>query len=99
MAIIKYTRNVLTFLLLWLQYGTLFLSDCDYLVGSPTALAEAEVEASLRAVQGKGGLYLPAGALWGASDIRKMADLGTLKVSTANEVYHSSSLQTCISFG
>ncbi len=28
----------------------------------------------------KNGLYVPSGALWGGDDIRKMSDLGTLKV-------------------
>ena len=27
------------------------------------------------------GLYVPSGALWGGEDIRKMSDLGTLKVA------------------
>ena len=50
------------------------------MVGSPTALADAEVEATLRAAATKHSLYLPAGAFWGGEDIKKMADRGTLQV-------------------
>lgn len=60
----------------------MFLQYCDYLIGSPTALADPSIEAELRGATGKGGLYIPAGALWGGPDIRKMADMGTLKVSS-----------------
>ena len=52
-----------------------------YQIGSPTALANSEVEARLRqrANEGPHGLYIPSGALWGGNDIRKMADRGTLE--------------------
>ena len=64
------------------QFGKLFLETCDFMIGSPTALAEAEVEAALRSTAATSGhgLYVPSGALWGGEDIRKMADRGTLKV-------------------
>ncbi|XP_071531093.1 aspartate dehydrogenase domain-containing protein-like [Panulirus ornatus] len=61
------------------KYGPMFLSMADYLVGSPTALASQAVENSLRAAANTHGLYIPAGAFWGAEDILKMADRGTLK--------------------
>lgn len=38
------------------------------------------MEAALRAAATSHGLYIPAGAFWGAEDILKMADRGTLKV-------------------
>lgn len=49
-------------------------------VGSPTALANADLEQSLRAVAAAGpyGLYVPAGALWGGVDIQRMSERGTL---------------------
>ena len=52
------------------------------MLGSPTALADLEIEKILySAVDGfKNGLYVPSGALWGGEDIRKMAERGTLKV-------------------
>lgn len=52
----------------------------DYLIGSPTALADPAVESALRAACTKHGMYLPAGAFWGGEDIQKMADVGTLQV-------------------
>ena len=54
------------------------------MLGSPTVLANKEIESKLRDSAKKfgTGLYVPSGALWGGEDIRKMADLGTLKVST-----------------
>lgn len=58
----------------------MFLNTADYLVGSPTALASQPVEDALRAAATSHGLYVPAGAFWGAEDILKMADRGTLKV-------------------
>ncbi|CAL4076173.1 unnamed protein product [Meganyctiphanes norvegica] len=61
------------------QYGPLFLSTADYLVGSPTALADQQVEDSLRSAAINHGLYVPAGAFWGGEDILKMADRGSLK--------------------
>lgn len=63
------------------QYGALFLSVCDYLIGSPTALADRLLEKGLRDVSSTSGtsIYISAGALWGGEDIKKMADLDTLK--------------------
>ena len=54
------------------------------MLGSPTALANERVESTLsNAAKEYGtGLYVPSGALWGGEDIRKMSDLGTLKVVT-----------------
>ena len=51
-------------------------------IGSPTALANSDVENTLRhkASSGTHGIYIPSGALWGSDDIKKMADRGTLKV-------------------
>ena len=48
------------------------------MIGSPTALADRDIEASLEAAASKHGLYIPSGALWGGEDIRKMAERGTL---------------------
>ena len=52
------------------------------MIGSPTALADKDLEDSLKASIEKhgNGLYVPSGALWGGEDIRKMADRGSLKV-------------------
>jgi predicted dinucleotide-utilizing enzyme len=39
------------------------------------------------------GIYVPAGALWGAEDIKKMADRGTLKGLTVTMKKHPDSLK------
>jgi len=49
-------------------------------MGSPTALADAELEESLRSAAVKTSLFLPSGAFWGGEDIKKMAESGSLQV-------------------
>jgi hypothetical protein len=44
-------------------------------------LAKKNVEDNLKTAASKHGVYIPSGALWGAEDIRKLADRGTLQVS------------------
>ena len=79
------------------QHGARFLQLCDFYMGSPTAFADGETEASLRAAAasngGGHGLYVPAGALWGASDIARMADRGTLKALEVTMKKHPLSLK------
>ena len=53
-----------------------FLSE----IGSPTALANQEIEDKLRKAAQHNGLYIPNGALWGGENIRRMADRGILQV-------------------
>lgn len=61
-------------------WGAKFLKHADFYIGSPTALADRALEAELRAaaMESGHGLYVPAGALWGAVDIAKMADRNSL---------------------
>lgn len=61
------------------DYGERFLKHADYMIGSPTAMADVEIERKLRAAANQNGLYVPSGALWGGEDIRRMADRGTLQ--------------------
>jgi len=77
------------------QHGADFLSHCDYMVGSPTALSNAELEAKLRevAVASGHGLYIPSGAFWGGEDIQKMADRGTLQKLKVTMTKHPSCLK------
>ena len=66
--------------------GPKFLETANYMVGSPTCFASQSLEKSIRD-QLKSykeanlpyGVFIPAGALWGANDIQKLADRGTLK--------------------
>jgi len=77
------------------EYGEKFLQYADFMVGSPTAFANAELEKRLREVATKGnfGCYIPSGALWGAEDIEKMASRGTLGGLTITMKKHPDSLK------
>jgi len=79
-------------------HGPRFIAAADYYIGSPTALADNATEDACMAVAGADkasphGLYVPAGALWGSMDIRKMADLGTLGYVKVTMKKHPSSLK------
>ena len=64
------------------------------MLGSPTALADPEIEEKLfKAAKVHHGLYVPSGALWGGEDIRKMAERGTLKGVTVTMKKHPSSFK------
>ncbi|XP_002736499.1 aspartate dehydrogenase domain-containing protein-like [Saccoglossus kowalevskii] len=76
-----------------LQYGEKFLQHADYMVGSPTSLAEQEVENKLRSAAKHHGMYIPSGAFWGGNDIKKMADRGTLKGLRVTMKKHPSSFK------
>ncbi|XP_072026436.1 aspartate dehydrogenase domain-containing protein-like [Amphiura filiformis] len=75
------------------QYGESFLMHADYMVGSPTALADQAVEDKLRAAAKHHGLYIPSGAFWGGNDIQKMADRGSLKGLRVTMRKHPSSFK------
>ncbi|XP_061079713.1 aspartate dehydrogenase domain-containing protein [Conger conger] len=63
------------------EFGVQFLSRAHFLVGSPTALADPQVDAQLRraAVHHGKTLYVPSGALWGGQDIQRLNNSGVLK--------------------
>lgn len=51
------------------QYGAKFAAAADLIIGSPTSMADAAVEAAIRKaadVANGFGVYIPSGALWGA---------------------------------
>jgi len=75
------------------QYGQLFLKHADYLMGSPTGLADRETEEKLKAGATEHGVYVPAGAFWGGEDIRKMSERGSLKGLTVTMKKHPSSFK------
>ncbi|XP_041377279.1 putative L-aspartate dehydrogenase isoform X2 [Gigantopelta aegis] len=77
------------------QYGPQFLSHADYMIGSPTALADPQLEAILREAAIDHGLYVPSGAFWGGEDIKKMADRGTLKALKITMTKHPNSFKLC----
>ena len=56
------------------------MSQANYFCGSPTVFANLQVEQNMRQAATKNkALYLPAGALWGSSDIQKMAARGSFR--------------------
>lgn len=76
-------------------YGEQFLQSSDFMIGSPTALADLELETSLRrkALESGHGLYVPAGAFWGGEDVKKMADQNSLKGLKVTMKKHPSSFK------
>jgi aspartate dehydrogenase len=70
------------------QYGGVVMKGgADFVVGSPTCFSDAAVESSLRSIANAnadgdeeeegsegGALYVPVGALWGASDLQSAAN-------------------------
>lgn len=76
-------------------WGAAFLAHADFYCGSPTAFADPAIDAPLRAAAASGpfGVYVPAGALWGAVDIAKMADRGTIKYLAITMKKHPASLK------
>ena len=68
------------------KYGPAFLEHADYMPASITAFVDDEVERACRdAAESPAndfGLYIPSGALWGARDIQKMDERGSLRAVT-----------------
>lgn len=78
------------------QYGLRFLRTADFMIGSPTALADRELSTTLtEEARHSHGLYVAVGALWGAQDIQKMADGGTLKGLKVTMKKHPSAFKLC----
>ncbi|XP_037545495.1 putative L-aspartate dehydrogenase [Nematolebias whitei] len=63
------------------EFGVHFLSQSHFMVGSPSALSDFDLNQKLRQASMQHGrtLYVPSGALWGGQDIQRMNDSGTLK--------------------
>lgn len=66
-------------------HGRSFLATADYMPASITAFANVDVERELLAEADRPtghGIYLPRGALWGAEDIKRMSENGSLHALT-----------------
>ncbi|KAK9397103.1 putative L-aspartate dehydrogenase [Crotalus adamanteus] len=83
------------------DYGEFFLKAADFMVGSPTALADVNTELRLREVAKKTGhtLYIPSGALWGGQDIQRLDDAGMLQALTVTMTKHPDSFRLSGSLG
>lgn len=78
------------------KYGPRFVRAANFFVGSPTAFADTAYETEMRKVADEPnghGVYVPAGALWGAQDIQKMAQRGSIAELTITMAKHPSSLK------
>ncbi|KAM3863575.1 aspartate dehydrogenase domain-containing protein [Diretmus argenteus] len=63
------------------DFGLHFLSQSHFMVGSPSALCDPDLNQKLRVAAKQHGrtLYVPSGALWGGQDIQRLNDSGALK--------------------
>ncbi|RWS26372.1 putative L-aspartate dehydrogenase-like isoform X2 [Leptotrombidium deliense] len=75
------------------KYGPQFIEYCDYMIGSPSALADEELEAMLRHSSTVNGLFIPKGALWGSQDIRSLSRRGQLHALHIEMHFHPHSLR------
>ena len=75
------------------QWGETFLSHCDYMIGSPTALADRETEDKLLNSQHNNGLYIPRGALPGLEEVLSMKTAGKLHAASITMKKHPKSLK------
>ncbi len=75
------------------QWGELFLSHCDYMIGSPTALADRETEEKLLNTPQKHGIYIPRGALPGLEEVLSMKKANKLHAAAITMRKHPKSLK------
>ncbi|PRP84651.1 hypothetical protein PROFUN_07901 [Planoprotostelium fungivorum] len=77
------------------QWASKFLQHSDVMVGSPTAFASVSFHDGVKeAVKQHGrSVYVPSGALWGAEDIQKMGQRGTIGRCSVTMKKHPSSLK------
>ncbi|XP_029913341.1 aspartate dehydrogenase domain-containing protein [Myripristis murdjan] len=63
------------------DFGLRFLSRSHFMVGSPSALSDPDLNQALCQAAKQHGrtLYVPSGALWGGHDIQRLNDSGALK--------------------
>jgi aspartate dehydrogenase len=71
-------------------YAEQVLDVCDLFIGSPSALANATLEASLRkkAMTTGHAIYIGTGAFWGADDVAKMQEQQKIKSLTITMKKH-----------
>ncbi|CAD5219819.1 unnamed protein product [Bursaphelenchus xylophilus] len=78
------------------NYGGLILRHADFFIGSPTALADKTLFDTLQGllkVHPDRAVFVPSGAFWGSNDVKKMADLGTLKELQITMIKHPDSFK------
>ena len=75
------------------QWGTAFLSHADYMIGSPTALADRETEAQILQTKHSHGVYIPRGALPGLEEVLNLKQSGRLAAAAITMRKHPKSLK------
>lgn len=79
------------------NHASQMLHHADLMVGSPTAFADAKLEAAIREMlrdpAQTHGCYLASGALWGVEDILKLQHLGTLQRVSVTMKKHPNSFK------
>jgi len=68
-------------------------SGKHFYVGSPTAFADRDWSNAIHTACTAKSLFVPVGALWGAWDVQRMAELGTLRKLAVTMKFHSHSLK------
>lgn len=78
-----------------LEYGEQFLKVADYLIGSPSVLANKSFEQKLLNCSNAHGhkIFVPLGALWGGHDIRRMSNTGNLTALKITMTFNPTSLK------
>ena len=77
------------------EWGARFLAVADVMIGSPTALADAHLNELLHetARTTHHTLWVPAGALWGATDLHRLSARGGLASLSITMAKHPASLK------
>ncbi|KAI6176392.1 Aspartate dehydrogenase domain-containing protein [Aphelenchoides bicaudatus] len=78
------------------NFAALILKHADFFIGSPTALANKQLYDTIQGLlktHNERAVYIPSGAFWGASDVKKMADLKTLSSMQITMIKHPSSFK------
>ncbi|CAB3403499.1 unnamed protein product [Caenorhabditis bovis] len=77
------------------DFGLMILEHSDLFIGSPTCLADQNLLDNItqKADKFKRKVLVPSGAFWGANDIQKMADVGSLRSLTITMTKHPNSFK------
>ena len=75
------------------EWGAFFLAHSDYMIGSPTALADRVLEEQLLKQSHKHGLYIPRGALPGLEEVLALRANNKLSAASITMRKHPKSLK------
>jgi len=75
------------------KWGSAFLEHADYMIGSPTALADRETEAAILQTQHPHSIYIPRGALPGLEEVINLKNSGRIVAAAITMRKHPKSLK------